>query len=137
MTVLFSLLLKAALVLIAIFMILLILVQRGRGGGLAGALGGPGGSSAFGTKAGDTFTRITSYTALIWMTICVIATVHFSRGSQSNSFAAVDKQRVRSTAPADGAGGMSAPAEATDDTTPPAGEGAAAPSGESSTGTAD
>ena len=38
---------------VAIFMILLILVQRGRGGGLAGALGGMGGSSAFGAKAGD------------------------------------------------------------------------------------
>src|SRR5687768_7239306 len=44
--------------LVAIFLILLVLVQRGRGGGLAGALGGMGGQSAFGTKAGDLFTRI-------------------------------------------------------------------------------
>ena len=35
----------------ALFLILLILVQRGRGGGLSGALGGMGGSSAFGAKA--------------------------------------------------------------------------------------
>ena len=43
----------------ALFLILLVLVQRGRGGGLSGALGGMGGQSAFGTKAGDLFTRIT------------------------------------------------------------------------------
>ena len=36
----------------SLFLILLVLVQRGRGGGLAGALGGMGGQSAFGTKAG-------------------------------------------------------------------------------------
>ena len=47
------------LFLTSLFLILLVLVQRGRGGGLAGALGGMGGQSAFGTKAGDVFTRIT------------------------------------------------------------------------------
>jgi preprotein translocase subunit SecG len=50
-----------------------VLVQRGRGGGLTGALGGMGGSSAFGAKAGDIFTRITIVTAAIWIAICVAA----------------------------------------------------------------
>lgn len=59
-----------ALLLLSVFLILLILVQRGRGGGLAGALGGPGGQSAFGTKAGDLFTRITSFVALGWIALC-------------------------------------------------------------------
>ena len=45
--------------LVGMFLIGLILLQRGRGGGLAGAFGGMGGQSAFGTKAGDIFTRIT------------------------------------------------------------------------------
>src|SRR3954465_11131747 len=58
---------------LAIFLILLVLVQRGRGGGLAGALGGMGGSSAFGAKAGDVFTRITIIVASIWIGICLIA----------------------------------------------------------------
>ena len=53
----------------SIFLILLVLVQRGRGGGLAGALGGSGGSSAFGAKAGDTFTIITSVSASVAMKI--------------------------------------------------------------------
>ena len=55
------------------FLILLVLVQRGRGGGLAGALGGMGGSSAFGAKAGDVFTRITIVTASIWIVVCLVA----------------------------------------------------------------
>ena len=52
---------------ISLFMILLVLIQRGRGGGLAGAFGGMGGQSAFGTRAGDTFTRITIVLAVIWV----------------------------------------------------------------------
>src|SRR5262245_52035233 len=48
-----------ALLLLGLFLILLILIQRGKGGGLAGAFGGTGGSSAFGSRAGDTFTRVT------------------------------------------------------------------------------
>jgi preprotein translocase subunit SecG len=50
-----------------IFLMGLILIQKGRGGGLAGAFGGPGGSSAFGSRAGDTFTKVTIYTAIIWL----------------------------------------------------------------------
>jgi preprotein translocase subunit SecG len=49
------------------FLILLVLIQRGRGGGLAGALGGMGGYSAFGTRAGDVFTRITIVAAALWI----------------------------------------------------------------------
>src|ERR1041384_3034342 len=52
---------------LSVFLTLLILVQRGRGGGLTGALGGMGGQSAFGTKAGDVFTRITIAVAAIWV----------------------------------------------------------------------
>jgi preprotein translocase subunit SecG len=58
---------------LSVFLILLILVQRGKGGGLAGALGGPGGQSAFGSKAGDTFTLITAVTAVIWGFVCAVA----------------------------------------------------------------
>jgi preprotein translocase subunit SecG len=53
--------------LLSVFLILVILVQRGRGGGLTGALGGMGGQSAFGTKAGDLFTRITIVVAALWV----------------------------------------------------------------------
>jgi preprotein translocase subunit SecG len=60
------------LMLISVFMILLVLIQRGKGGGLAGAFGGSGGSSAFGSRAGDTFTRVTIIVAAIWLLLVMI-----------------------------------------------------------------
>lgn len=56
----------------SLVLILLILIQRGRGGGLIGALGGSGGSSPFGSRAGDTFTRITLIVAAVWMLLIMI-----------------------------------------------------------------
>ena len=61
------------LVATSIFLILLVLIQRGRGGGLAGALGGMGGQSAFGTKAGDLFTKITIGVATFWILLCILS----------------------------------------------------------------
>ena len=60
------------LILTAIFLIVLVLIQRGKGGGLAGALGGMGGQSAFGTKAGDLFTEITIGVAAVWIVLCIV-----------------------------------------------------------------
>jgi preprotein translocase subunit SecG len=71
-------LLITLLFLVALFLILLVLVQRGRGGGLAGAFGGLGGQSAFGTKAGDLFTRITIGVATVWILLCMISVKHFN-----------------------------------------------------------
>jgi preprotein translocase subunit SecG len=68
-----SVLFGILLFLTALFLILLVLVQRGRGGGLSGALGGMGGQSAFGTKAGDLFTRITMVVATVWILLCLAA----------------------------------------------------------------
>src|SRR5215468_3168888 len=64
--------LNLALMLASAFLIILVLIQRGKGGGLAGAFGGAGGSSAFGSRAGDTFTRITIYTAAFWVLFIMI-----------------------------------------------------------------
>ena len=62
----------SALFLISVFIVLIILLQRGRGGGLTGALGGAGGASAFGVKAGDIFTRITAAAVLLWIVLCAV-----------------------------------------------------------------
>jgi preprotein translocase subunit SecG len=64
-------LLNIALILASLFLILLVLIQRGKGGGLAGAFGGAGGSSAFGSRAGDAFTRITIYAAAVWLILAM------------------------------------------------------------------
>jgi preprotein translocase subunit SecG len=73
------------LFLTSIFLILLVLVQRGKGGGLAGALGGVGGYSAFGTRAGDMFTKITIGVASFWLVLAILSVL--SHKSSSSVFA--------------------------------------------------
>lgn len=65
-------LLNVLVLLIGLFLILLVLIQRGKGGGLSGAFGGVGGSSAFGTRAGDLFTRITIIVATVWILLVMV-----------------------------------------------------------------
>jgi preprotein translocase subunit SecG len=80
-------LLASFLSLLCFMLILLILIQRGKGGGLAGAFGGMGGQSAFGTKAGDTFMRITIVFASVWFLICIgIHLAYKQRGHVSGLF---------------------------------------------------
>ncbi len=67
-----SWILNLLLFFVGIVLIFIISLQRGRGGGLVGALGGGGTSSAFGAKAGDTFTRVTIIMALVWIGLNVV-----------------------------------------------------------------
>lgn len=102
-----------------LFLIGLILLQRGRGGGLAGAFGGMGGQSAFGTKAGDVFTRITIGVASAWILLCAgsVLALHYSTNVRYDK---VDKAEPLAKAPAKDA---EAPANAKDkDVKPPAGQ---------------
>jgi preprotein translocase subunit SecG len=78
---------------LAIFLILLVLVQRGRGGGIAGALGGMGGNSAFGTKAGDTFTWITYGTATVWILLAMLTIKTFTDPHLDKQRLAAQKER--------------------------------------------
>lgn len=65
--------LNAIIVFISVLMILFIVViQRGKGGGLAGALGGAGGSSAFGSRAADAFVKYTLVLAGVWVLLIMI-----------------------------------------------------------------
>jgi preprotein translocase subunit SecG len=80
--------LNAVVLVLGIFLILLVLIQRGKGGGLSGAFGGVGGSSAFGSRAGDLFTRITLgvFTAWIVLTMLqVMAVQDYSRTHQGGN----------------------------------------------------
>jgi len=56
----------------AVILILLVLIQRGRGGGLAGAFGGPGGHSAFGTKTADVFVRATAVLGALFFVLAIV-----------------------------------------------------------------
>lgn len=64
--------LNGVLIFLSLLMMLVILIQKGKGGGLAGAFGGAGGSSAFGSKAGDLFTKITLWFAAFWVLLIMI-----------------------------------------------------------------
>jgi preprotein translocase subunit SecG len=71
--------LNALVLVLGVFLILLVLIQRGKGGGLSGAFGGVGGSSAFGSRAGDLFTRITLGVFAFWivLTMCEVMAVQY------------------------------------------------------------
>ena len=108
--------------LLSIFLMLVILVQRGRGGGLTGALGGMGGQSAFGTKAGDLFTRITIGVAVVWILLCMLTLKVLNPPNASASTPAQAKTTDK-TKPG-GLGPAAVPEGATtsdSQTTPPAG----------------
>jgi preprotein translocase subunit SecG len=67
-----SILLNLAVILLSLVLMFIVLIQRGKGGGLAGAFGGAGGSSAFGSRAADAFTKITLYVAAVWVLVIMI-----------------------------------------------------------------
>ncbi|MFZ1933788.1 MAG: preprotein translocase subunit SecG [Thermoguttaceae bacterium] len=99
-----TVLLGILLFLTAVFLIVLVLIQRGKGGGLAGAFGGMGGQSAFGTKAGDLFTRITIGVAAFWIILCIISVKVFGIGGQgplsTGSFGGASTEKPGASAPA-------------------------------------
>lgn len=119
------------MVLLSLFLILIILLQRGKGGGLVGAFGGMGGSSMFGTKTSDVFLKITIWTAVIWFVACFCGRFVLSLNSH-NTLA--DKATVNAlnvpvaaetaadVAPADAAPAADAPASDAPATDAPAAE---------------
>ncbi len=85
-------LLNIILLFLGAFLILIILIQRGKGGGLAGAFGGMGGSSPFGSRAGDAFTRLTIYVAIAWLLLTMVQVRVIQIQSRYNQAAAVAQQ---------------------------------------------
>jgi preprotein translocase subunit SecG len=89
----FSIALNIVIVLVSLLLMFVILIQRGKGGGLAGAFGGAGGSSAFGSKAGDTMMKFTLYLAAGWILLIMIhvkvAKGDGASGANSSTFPAV------------------------------------------------
>ena len=59
---------------ICILLVIVILLQKGRGGGLGAAFGGAG-SAAFGTRTGDVFTWVTIVLTALFLLVAVVTTL--------------------------------------------------------------
>jgi len=64
--------LNTLVIITGLLLIFIILIQRGKGGGLSGAFGGVCGSSAFGSRAGDLCRPITIVLAAFWILLIMI-----------------------------------------------------------------
>jgi preprotein translocase subunit SecG len=73
-------------VIVCLFLIGVVLLQQGRSADLAGAFGGQGSQTAFGPRAAaNVLTRLTTWSAIIFMCTSVGLTVLYVRTSGSHS----------------------------------------------------
>jgi preprotein translocase subunit SecG len=70
-------LLGVILFLISSFLVFIILIQRGKGGGIAGSLTGTA-QSAFGARGGDILMWLTLSLTLIWILLCCVTIFFYS-----------------------------------------------------------
>ena len=117
---------------IAVLIVLVVLVQRGRGGGLAGAFGSGGGSSsAFGTKTGDVFTTATVILFVVFMLLAIWLNYRFQNYKETAAFGQKTAEPVpadvSTTKPADDGLMIPPPTSTTLPTTPIAPTGITAP----------
>jgi len=82
-------------ILVSIFLIFVVLLQQGRSADLAGAFGGQGSQTAFGPRAAaNVLTRLTTWSAIIFMITSLSLTVLYQRTSTGY------KSALESSAPA-------------------------------------
>jgi preprotein translocase subunit SecG len=73
-------------VIVCLFLIGVVLVQQGRSADLAGAFGGQGSQTAFGPRAAaNVLTRLTTWSAVIFMITSLTLTVLYMRGNHTRS----------------------------------------------------
>ncbi len=73
-------------VLVCFFLIGVVLIQQGRSADLAGAFGGQGSQTAFGPRAsGNVLTRLTTWSAVIFMCTSLILVVLYERSTSMRS----------------------------------------------------
>src|SRR5215470_12316268 len=80
-------------VLVCVFLILVVLLQAGKGGGMGIAFGGGGSQTVFGSSgAGNFLTRLTSITAAIFL-ITSLALAHYSSQQDSRRLQRLAEQK--------------------------------------------
>lgn len=101
--------LMIAFIVVSLFLILLVLIQKGRGGGLASAFGGMGGNTAFGSKTGDVLTWATSVVFGIFLLLAVVLNLMANTRHTGTTVTGVTppaQQVPAQPAPANGPGGQ-------------------------------
>jgi preprotein translocase subunit SecG len=103
------------LIFVCFLLVFIVLLQKGRGGGLSGAFGGAGGHSAFGSKTGDVFTWITGGLVLLFIALSVVANWVFVpekfKGTEPAAVKAPAESGATTTAPATTKPAKQAPAK--------------------------
>jgi preprotein translocase subunit SecG len=110
--------------LLAVLLMGVILLQRGKGVGLSGAFGGAGGHTAFGAKTGDVLTWATIVIAASLLIFAVILNYVFVPVSAPVAPTAIAAPSLPAPVPAKAPGGATGGS-----TLPPAGETTPAPTG--------
>src|SRR5580692_2947819 len=87
-------------VFLSFVMILLVLIQKGRGGGLSGAFGGAGGNTAFGAKTGDVLTWATSIVFALFVALAVVLNLVCDKMGSNSQPTQQQTQQVPAGAPA-------------------------------------
>ena len=73
-------------IIVCLFLIGVILLQQGKSADLAGAFGGQGSQTAFGPRAAaNVLTRLTTWSAIVFMITSLALTILYVRGTQSHS----------------------------------------------------
>ena len=73
-------------VIVCLFLIGVVLLQQGRSADLAGAFGGQGSQTAFGPRAAaNVLTRLTTWSAVVFMVTSILLTVLYVKTSGSHS----------------------------------------------------
>ena len=79
-------------IIVCLFLILVVLVQRGDGGDLASAFGGSASQTAFGPRTGATLlTKLTTWSAILFMVTSITLSIHASKGGASGSVLSGEK----------------------------------------------
>src|SRR3954464_14834586 len=90
-------------VLVSVLLIMIILIQKGRGGGLASAFGGGGGNTAFGSKTGDVLTWATSIVFRIFLILAVVTNVTANHiHDKYKKDVIIQQEKDKQSAPAEG-----------------------------------
>jgi preprotein translocase subunit SecG len=73
-------------IIVCLFLIGVVLLQQGRSADLAGAFGGQGSQTAFGPRAAaNVLTRLTTWSAVVFMLTSLTLTVLYVRGTGNHS----------------------------------------------------